>query len=187
LNTYWIIAVSLVVPQRALFAWGMDRMGPKWFTDVSPRWGVPTKVYLFVAVVSAGFTAVYLLWWQSVLAGLVAAGMQIVSLFAVTAISAIILPYRKKVRHIWDASPFRNWKLFGVPVLTIAGVVYFIYILVLLYFTYLAPKTRDVTGKNLIVFAAVWVAGISWYLFWKQRSKKVGIDVGITYGDLPPE
>lgn len=187
LSTYWIIAVSLMVPQRALFAWGMDRMGPKWFTNVSARWGVPTTMYCFVAVVSAIFTAVYLLWWQSALGGLVAAGMQIVSLFAVTAISAIILPYRKKTRTIWDASPFRSWKVLGVPVLTIAGVVYLAYMVCLLYFAYLDPKTRDVTGKNLYVFAGVWIAGIAWYLYWKSRSKSVGVDVNLTYGELPPE
>ena len=32
-----------------------------------------------------------------------------------------------------------------------------------------------------------WVAGIIWYLVWKQRSKNVGVDVSMTYGELPPE
>ena len=74
--------------------------------------------------------------------------MQLVSVFGLTAISAIILPYRKKVAHIWDASPFSQWKVLGVPVLTIAGVVYLAYIVALFYFAFLDAHTRDVTGKK---------------------------------------
>ena len=33
----------------------------------------------------------------------------------------------------------------------------------------------------------VWVLGVIWYFFWKQRSKRVGVDVSMTYGELPPE
>ncbi len=38
-----------------------------------------------------------------------------------------------------------------------------------------------------MLIAVTWVAGIIWYLFWKQRSKSVGVDVSMTYGELPPE
>ncbi len=29
--------------------------------------------------------------------------------------------------------------------------------------------------------------GIVWYFFWAARSKRVGVDVSMTYGELPPE
>ena len=48
LSTVAIFAVILTFVQRVIFAWGMDRMGPKWFTDISPRYATPMKGFLFV-------------------------------------------------------------------------------------------------------------------------------------------
>jgi hypothetical protein len=33
----------------------------------------------------------------------------------------------------------------------------------------------------------VWVLGVIWYYFWKAKSQAVGVDVSVTYGELPPE
>jgi APA family basic amino acid/polyamine antiporter len=41
--TLWWIALSYLAFPRILFAWGMDRMGPKWFTDINPKWASPVK------------------------------------------------------------------------------------------------------------------------------------------------
>jgi amino acid transporter len=187
LTSYWLIVVDLMLVPRALFAWGMDRMGPKWFTDIHARYATPLKSYAFITVVQIVLTAIYVLWLSSQLTGLVAAGMQLVSVFLITGISAILFAYRKKVRHIWDSSPYKRWTIGGVPVITVAGVVYVAYVLMLLYYAFLDPKTRDITGKKALIFVAAWVVGIAWYYFWKRRSAKVGVDVSVTYGELPPE
>jgi amino acid transporter len=187
LSTISIFAVIMTMMVRVLFAWGMDRMGPKWWTSVSPRFATPIKPLAFVAIVSCAFTAVYILWLQSALTGLVASGMILVTTFLLSAISAVIFPFRKKVRGIWESSPYRTWKLAGIPVVTLGGILYLAFLAVLIYYAFLSPKTRDITGKSLFLFAAVWVFGIVWYLFWKWRSAKQNVDVGITFGELPPE
>ena len=129
-NVIWLLTVALIMCQRAMFAWGMDRMGPRWFTSINHRFASPIGMYALVAGISAFMSIAYWYLFPSIASGLVATGMQLVSVFAVTAISAILLPYRKKVAHIWDASPYRRWKLLGVPVLTYAGVVYLAYVVV---------------------------------------------------------
>jgi amino acid transporter len=184
----WLTTASLIVGQRVLFAWGMDRMGPRWFTTISPRYGSPIVMYGFCAGLSAFLCLGYWYLFPSILTGLVAAGMQLVSVFGLTAISAIILPYRKKVAHIWDASPFSQWKVLGVPVLTIAGVVYLGYIIALFYFYFFDAHTRDITGKKTLLFVVTWAIGMIWYFAWKYRSKTQGVDVAhLTYRELPPE
>ena len=113
--------------------------------------------------------------------------MQIVSVFAVTAIAAIILPYRKKVAHIWEASPFSRWKVLGVPVLTIAGVVYLGYIIAMLYYAFFDAKTPRHHRQEGYLFVGAWVIGIAWYFFWRYRSKAGRRRAHLTYGELPPE
>ena len=49
-------------------------------------------------------------------------------------------------------------------------------------------QPSELAKLSAIFFIAVWAAGITWYLFWSWRSKRVGIDVArTTYGQLPPE
>jgi basic amino acid/polyamine antiporter, APA family len=186
-TSFWSSSVNLLIVSRSSFAWGMDRMGPKWFTDIHPRWASPVKLYAFFTIVTIVGTGLYQLVWQSQLGGLTGSGMQMVSTFGITALSAILFAYRKRVRGIWESSPYRGWSIFGVPLITIAGCVYLGFISVLLYFAFIDSRTRDVTGKNLIVFAVVWLAGITWYLVWRSRNLRTGIDVSLTYGELPPE
>lgn len=172
---------------RAFLAWGLDRMGPKWFTDVSPRYASPIKNLTFAAAGFAIGVAAYVLWLQDSLSGLIGGGMQFISVFLITGLSAVLFPYRKKVRGIWEASPYRQWKVLGVPLVTVGGVLYLIFIVAMLYFSFIDPTSRDVTGKNLFVFAAAWSAGILWYFYWRARNARQGIDVRITFGELPPE
>jgi amino acid transporter len=191
-NVLWLLTVALIMCQRAMFAWGMDRMGPRWFTSINHRFASPIGMYALVAGISAFMSIAYWYLFPSILSGLVATGMQLVSVFAVTAVSAILLPYRKKVAHIWDASPYRRWTLLGVPVLTYAGVVYLAYVIALIYFAFFDAKSRELgfafTGKAVFLMIGAWAAGIAWYYAWKFKSTRAGVDVAhMTYGELPPE
>ncbi len=53
----------------------------------------------------------HVLWLSASLAGLVGGGLQFASVFLITGISALLFPYRKNVRGIWEASPYRTWKI----------------------------------------------------------------------------
>ena len=191
-NVIWLLTVALHhVPARHVRL-GHGPHGPALVHDINHRFASPIGMYALVAGISAFMSIAYWYLFPSIVSGLVATGMQLVSVFGVTAISAIILPYRKKVAHIWDASPYRRWKLFGVPVLTIAGVVYLAYIIALIYFAFFDTKTRSLgfgfTGKAVILMVGAWAAGIAWYYAWKYKSTKAGVDVAhMTYGELPPE
>ena len=46
---------------------------------------------------------------------------------------------------------------------------------------------KDSNGQSWILYGIVWIIGIVWYFIWKARSKRVGVDIGMTYGELPPE
>lgn len=187
LANWMLIGIDIMLMQRAMFAWGMDRRGPKWFTDISGRWASPIKMYVLLAAIMIVAIAWYVFSGGSSLAGLIGAGLQLISVFLITGISALIFAYRRKVRTIWDASPYSQWRVGPVSVLSIAAVFYLGYLAVAFYFAFLDPQTRDVTGKNVIFFAVVWALGIAWYYAWRYVSSRAGVDSSVTYGELPPE
>jgi basic amino acid/polyamine antiporter, APA family len=182
----WYVALSYLAFPRILFAWGMDRMGPKWFADIDYRWSTPVKNHILCFVLGELGITLYA-FWQSPMTGLSITALEIVSVFGVTAVAAVIFPYVKKVRHIWDASPYNKWKVFGIPAVTIGGIVNLIYLAILFYFYVVMPDLEELTGASLILYAGIWGLGIIWYFYWKNRNKSVGVDVDMTFGELPPD
>ncbi len=182
----WWVALSYLAFPRILFAWGMDRMGPRWFTDVDARWATPVKNHILCFILGELGILLYCL-WQEQMSGLSVTGLEIVSVFGVTAIAATIFPFVKKVKHIWDASPYKNWRLLGIPVVMIGGIVNLIYLIILFIFFIVMPDLEGLAIGSLIFYLVIWGLGIAWYYFWKARNKAVGIDVGMAYGELPPE
>ena len=182
----WWVALSYLAFPRILFAWGMDRMGPKWFADIDPRWATPVKNHILCFILGEIGITIYA-FIRDPMTGLSVTGLEIVSVFGVTAISATIFPYVKKVRHIWEASPYKNWKLFGIPLVTIGGIVNLIYLSILFYFFIVMPDLEGMAIGSLILYACIWGAGILWYFYWKNRNKSIGVDVDMTFGELPPD
>ena len=183
----WWVALSYLAFPRIIFAWGMDRMGPKWFTDINPRFASPVKNHILCLILGEAGIALYVFWTNSPLQGLAVTGLEVVTVFGVTAIAALMFPYVKRARGVWESSPYRNWKLLGIPVITIGAIVDLIYLGILFVFFFIMPDLRSFTTTGIVFFVCIWAAGIAWYFFWKQRSKTVGVDVSMTYGELPPE
>jgi APA family basic amino acid/polyamine antiporter len=182
----WWVALSYLAFPRILFAWGMDRMGPRWFTDINPRWASPVKNHILCFILGEIGILLYVL-WQEQMSGLSVTGLEIVSVFGVTAVAATIFPFVKKIKHIWEASPYNRWRILGIPAVTIGGIVNLIYLAILFYFFIVMPDLEGLAIGSLVFYLVIWGLGIAWYLFWKWRNKEVGIDVGMAYDELPPE
>jgi basic amino acid/polyamine antiporter, APA family len=182
----WYVALSYLAFPRILFAWGMDRMGPKWFTDIDYRWATPVKNHILCFILGEIGIALYA-FWQNPMSGLSITALEIVSVFGVTAIAATIFPYVKKVKNIWDSSPYKTWRILKVPVVTIGGIVNLIYLGILFYFYVVMPNFEQLTTDSLYLYAGIWGLGIIWYFVWKWLNKKTGVDVSMTYGELPPD
>lgn len=185
--TLWWIALSYLAFPRILFAWGMDRMGPKWFTDINPRWASPVKNYILCFVLGEGLLFVYYAWLTDQMQNIIVTGMQVTSVFIPTALAALLFPYMKRAKGVWDSSPYKTWRFLGLPVVVWGAIVDLVYLVILLYYFIFNDAAKQFTGPSVWVFVGVWVVGVIWYFIWKQRSKSVGIDVSMTYGELPPE
>jgi APA family basic amino acid/polyamine antiporter len=182
----WWVALSYLAFPRILFAWGMDRMGPKWFADIDYRWASPVKNHILCFILGEVGILLYTI-FQDQMSGLSVTGLEIVSVFGVTAIAAAIFPFSKKAKSIWDSSPYKKWNILGIPVVTIGGVVNLIYLAILFYFFIVMPDLEGLAIGSLIFYAVIWGIGIAWYFYWKARNKKVGVDTNMTFGELPPD
>ncbi len=183
----WYVALSYLAFPRILFAWGMDRMGPKWFADIDYRWASPVKNHILCFILGEIGIGLYVLWNNPIMTGLSVTGLEIVSVFGVTAVAAALFPFSKKAKSIWETSPYRKWNILGIPVVTIGAVTNLIYLAILFYFFIVMPDLEGLAIGSLILYAAIWGLGIAWYFYWKARNKVQGVDVNMTFGELPPD
>jgi amino acid transporter len=184
---FWWVALSYLGFPRMLFAWGMDRLGPKWFTDINPRFASPVKTAVLCFVLAEVAIAIYVFWIGDIMQGLTVTGMEIVSVWLITALAALIFPWRRRSKGIWESSPYRTWSFLGVPVISWGAVLMLIYSAICFYFLVLAPEMRDFTWSSLILYSAVWGTGIVWYFVYRWWNGRQGIDISMAYGQLPPE
>jgi len=182
----WWVALSYLAFPRILFAWGMDRMGPKWFADIDYRWSSPVKNHILCFILGELGIALYA-FRGNPMEGLSVTGLEIVSVFGVTAIAAAIFPFSKRARQIWDSSPYKSWKILGIPVVTIGAFFNLVYLAILFYFFIVMPDLEGLDVGSLILYGVIWAFGILWYFYWKWRNKKAGVDSNMTFGELPPD
>jgi APA family basic amino acid/polyamine antiporter len=182
----WYVALSYMAFPRILFAWGMDRMGPKWFTDINYKYATPVKNHILCFILGEIGIALYAFRGNPV-NGLSITALEVVSVFGVTAIAAVIFPFVKKVAHIWNASPYKTWKILGVPVVTIGGIVNLIYLAILFVFYVFMPGFETYTLTTILIYIGIWGLGVIWYFVWKAINHKSGVDISMTYGELPPD
>jgi len=183
----WWVALSHLAFPRILFAWGMDRMGPKWFADIHPRWATPVKNLILGFCLGEIGIALYVLWQNPTMTGLSVTGLEIVSVWGVTAVAALLFPYTGKVKNIWNASPYKSWKFLGIPAVVIGAVVNLIYLVILFYFFIVMPDLEGLAMSSLALYLVIWLIGVLWYFYWKARNKAAGVDISMTYGELPPD
>ena len=181
----WIPA-SYIFFSRGLLAWGMDRVGPTWFTDVNLRLGSPVKV-LFLCFVLSQIVLTDYCWHPEILGALTVELMQLLSVFGVTAIACMIFPFVKKVRHIWDVSPYKGWRVIGIPAATIAGIVSLILVGILVWASYYPEILADLLATWSWIYILVWIGGFAWYFGWKSYRARQGIDVTLAFKELAPE
>jgi amino acid transporter len=186
----WWVALSYLAFPRIIFAWGMDRMGPKWFTDVNARFASPVKNYILGFGIAEALIALYVFALNNQMQGLSVTALEIFSVFGVTAIAAALFPFSKRSKGIWEASPYRRWQIFNVPAVTLGAVVNLAYLVILAIFFF------NQSGRNLEGFTwatgglilGTWALGLCWYFFWSWRAKKTaGISTGMLTVELPPD
>ena len=128
----------------------MDRMGPKWFTDINPRWASPVKNFVLCLVLSEILLVIYSFSSFAVMQNVVVTGLQVTSVFLPTAFAALLFPYMKRCRGIWDSSPYKKWTFLGLPVVVWGALVDIAYLLILLYVFIFNEAARQFTTESIV-------------------------------------
>jgi hypothetical protein len=106
-----------------------------------------------------------------------------------TTLAAILLPYRKP--ELYKASPIAKYNIFGIPLITVAGVIFGGFLVFLLYEWIIDPdKLYGIGLKNtssIIYMLVNYVLAAGIYFGAKAARKKEGIDLDKVHAEIPVE
>jgi APA family basic amino acid/polyamine antiporter len=181
---------------RVIFAAAFDRLLPEKVAEVDERTGTP--IYALLLMVVPSILVAYLVNYNvaNFYSLTLCSTLVIAVTFLGTTIAAIILPYTKP--DLYKASPIAQYNVFGIPLITVAGVIFGGFLVFLLYQWILDPNAIYGIGysinengyKNLTsleYMGANYVLAAIIYFGFKAYRKKSGIDLNKVQSEIPVE
>jgi basic amino acid/polyamine antiporter, APA family len=169
---------------RVIFAAAFDRVLPDRAAEVSERRRVPLYSLLLMLLPAVGLAALYA-YNSNFHTYTLDATLVIAVTYLFSAIAVVILPLRKP--DLWYASPASKIKLFGVPIVPVAGVV----TIALLVFCLIEWLSNDLYFVNntssLIYMGANYVLAIVIFVVARIVRNRQGIDLSLINKEIPVE
>jgi APA family basic amino acid/polyamine antiporter len=169
---------------RVIFAAAFDRVLPDRAAEVSEKRKVPVYSLILMLLPAVGLAAVYA-YSTTFRTYTLDATLVIAVTFLFSAIAVVVLPWRKP--DLWRASPASRIKLFGVPIVPVAGWV----TIGLLGFNLYQWFTNDLYFVNsrdsLYYMGGMYVLAILVYIVARVVRSRQGIDLGLINKEIPVE
>lgn len=181
--TYAWLPIYIITTTRNMLAWAFDGLLPVRVSTVDERFHSPIVAILISSGLGIVFLGVYAF----------DASFQVISGFfgqvwtyMLAGVAAIVLPY--KLKDLFEASPV-NWRVAGVPVLSILGVLSIVGMGVIEY-AYLNDPNSGISFKAptmILINVAVFLSGFVFYVITRAVRARQGVDLGLVFAEIPPE
>ena len=183
---FWIPA-EMAYTTRSMIAWSFDRVAPDKLGFVSETVHTPVVaigistggavvfmwLIAFKAVAFLTFIEVLLVVWGTVM------------------VAAVLFPLTRK--RLYEASPARNFKLAGIPVMPAAGAISAVFMAVMFWLLWEDPNAAGPLIHPSKMPVEAWITlgalivGTAWYIAAKRYRKRQGIDIGLAFQQIPIE
>jgi APA family basic amino acid/polyamine antiporter len=174
---------------RVIFAAAFDRLLPEKVAEVEPR--TRTPIYALVLMVVPSLLVSALFAWNifDFQTLTLCSTLVIAVTYLGSTIAAILLPYVKP--DLYKASPIAKYKIAGIPLITVAGVIFAAFLIFLLYEWLIDPNALYGIGlsntSSVIYMLAMYLLALGLYLGFKAYRKRQGIDISKIYEEIPVE
>jgi basic amino acid/polyamine antiporter, APA family len=172
---------------RVIFAAAFDRVLPEWAANISAKRRVPYGSLILMIVPSLVVSAIWA--YQPSFQGIFLWATGVIAItFLGTVVAAAILPWRRK--DIFENSPISRFRVAGIPVITITGVVSAIFLVFMLAewsFNSVYGTSFSLNRASPIYFGLTYLAAIVIYLVARTVRKRQGIDLSRIHREIPVE
>ncbi|MEW6287810.1 MAG: APC family permease [Chloroflexota bacterium] len=174
---------------RVIFAAAFDRLLPEKVAEVDERTGTPIYALLLMVIPSVLVAWLFSYNIANFQTLTLCSTLVIAVTYLGTTISAIVLPYVKP--DLYKASPIAQYNVLGIPLITVAGVIFGGFLVFLLYEWILDPNGLYGIGisntSSVIYMLSMYVLAAIIYFGFKTARKRQGIDMDKVQAEIPVE
>ena len=169
---------------RIALAMSFDGILPSKIGEVSEKRHTPVFTLTLFYVLSAVVALLYL-WIPRLQTYFLSIGLATSVAVITTMIAAMIFPYTAK--SIFQGSPASRHKLFGIPVITIAGAIGLIWTAYMTYLWLTVPNLGIANAGSELVIGATFVLCVVYYFVWSVIKRRRGVNISQAFAEIPPE
>jgi len=179
---------------RVIFAAAFDRLLPEKVAEIEPRTRTPLYALMMMVVPSIIVSYLYAYNYFSFQSLTLDSTLVISVTYLGTAIAAILLPYRKP--DLYRASPIAKYKVLGIPLITVAGIIFSGFLVFLLVEWLFDPWLNGGAGlygislantSSVIYMVLMYGLAAGIYYGFKAYRKTKGIDIEKVHQEIPSE
>ena len=174
---------------RVIFAAAFDRLLPEKVAEVNENTGTPVNALLLMVVPSIFIAYLFSYNIADFQTLTLCSTLVIAVTYLGTTISAIILPYTKP--DLYKSSPIAQYKVLGLPLITVAGVIFGGFLVYLLYQWLFDPNGLYGIGlsntSSVIYMLSMYLLAAVIYFGFKSYRKRGGIDMDKVQAEIPVE
>jgi amino acid transporter len=174
---------------RVIFAAAFDRLLPEKVAEVEPHTRTPIYALLLMVIPSLIIGALFA-WNVFNFQTLTLCSTLVIAVtYLGSTVAAILLPFIKK--DLYAASPIAKYKILGLPMISVAGVIFGGFLCFLLYQWIIDPNELYGIGlkntSSVIYMGAMYVLALALYFGFKLYRRRQGIDINKIYEEIPVE
>lgn len=174
---------------RVIFAAAFDRLLPEKVAEVEPRTRTPIYALMLMVIPSIIIGALFAFNIFNFKSLTLCSTLVIAVTYLGSTIAAILLPFIK--RDLYEASPIAKYKVFGLPLISVAGVIFGAFVLFLLYQWLIDPnELYGISYRNtssMIYMGGMYLLALLIYVGFKMYRRRQGIDINKIYDEIPVE
>lgn len=169
---------------RVIFAAAFDRVLPEWAATVSPKRHVPTGALLLMVIPS--IVVSYLYAYRPGFATLTLDAVLVIAItYLGSVVAATILPWRNP--RLYEASPVARYRIGGLPLLTVAGVLTILFLAFNLW-KWATGATYGVNNRESAIYMLILYAlALVIYIVARVVRARQGIDLSKIHAEIPAE
>jgi hypothetical protein len=103
-----------------------------------------------------------------------------------TAFGGAIFPWTRK--SVYDSSPVAKYKLAGIPLVTICGIIATLFSVWMLYYYLTVPGLGVMTSNRIseTIMISIFVIWVIYFFIRRAYLKRRGIDLELAFKEVPP-
>ncbi len=183
---FWIPA-EMAYTTRSMIAWSFDRVAPNGLGYVSETVHTP-----IVAIGVSTGGAIVFMWFIAFKAVAFLTFIEVLLvIWGAVMVAAVLFPLTRK--SMYEASPAKNFKLLGIPVMPVAGAISAVFMAAMLVLLWRDPiaagaliHPSKMPVEAWVTLAAI-VLGAAWYIGVRRYRKRQGIDISLAFQQIPIE